>query len=73
MLGRGGHKGHGIVMGFGEQEKSGREEGRKGMERKTKSGRLPEEEARIRLQGERVFEAMVAGLNESMGLCLPVR
>jgi len=43
----------------------------KGQRRKGRRAREPDEA--IRAQSERGFEAMVAGLNESMGLCLPVR
>jgi len=40
---------------------------------RTKSGRDREEEGRVRARSEKGFEMVVAGLNESMGLCLPVR
>jgi len=43
----------------------------KAARRKGRRAREPDET--IRAQSERGFEAMVAGLNESMGLCLPVR
>jgi len=43
----------------------------KGQRRKGRRAREPDEA--IRAQSERGFEVMVAGLNESMGLCFPVR
>jgi len=60
-----------LMQASGEGDGEGDAEGQVGRRRKGRRAREPDEA--IRAQSERGFEAMVAGLNESMGLCLPVR
>jgi hypothetical protein len=49
------------------------EERSRGVKTVRRRGKETMEDVDLRVQGEKGFEAMVAGLNESMGLCLPVR